>query len=597
MKGNLKKRSEIDIHDTWDLTRIYKNKQEFDKEKELLLKKVNKLITYKGKIMSNSDNLYQVLVLETKIDELITRLYIYANLQYYQDMNNDEYDQLRLQVEKIMENISNELSFVAPEILKSDYKPLLNNQLKEFEFMLEKMFRYKKYTLSEKEEAILTAASNVMGVGSEVFSKYNNADLDLGTIKDEKGKTHKFNNQLFAEFIRSPNRSLRKRALIQMHDYYKDKKNTIAALYASNVKENVFSAKIRGYNSALEKSLYGDNLPVDVYHNLIQITHDNLSSLHKYMELKKQLIGVKNMHIYDVYAEPKFENKEHIEFDEAKKIINEALKPLGNKYINDLQKSFQERWIDIYPNVGKRSGAFQWGPYRLPYVSLNYNYKIEDVSTAAHELGHAMHTYYSDHQQTSTYNNYPIFLAEVASTVNEVLLSEHLLKNAKNDEEKIKCLLDFLEKTRATIYRQVMFAEFEMKAHELYEKDIPLTEQLLSDIYFELNKQYFGKNVKMHEYIKYEWMRIPHFYSSFYVYKYATGLAAALSIATDLLNGKQDIQNKYIEFLSSGCSKYPLDTLKLVNVDLTNKESIEKSFKMFAEKVNELENIIEGINN
>lgn len=585
-------RDKINKNDTWDLTRIYKTKKDFDNEYELILEKTKELISYEGKIMENSNNLFNVLTLEQEIDNLLGRLYIYAHLLYYQDMTNNENDSLRLKIEQLAEKISVDLSFVAPEMLKKDYKDLLNDELKEFEFMLEKMYRYQKYTLSEKEEKLLSSASNVMGVGSEAFSKYDNADIDLGYIKDEHGKKHKFNNQLFADYIRSYNRPLRKRAMIKMHDYYKDKKNTLGALYASNVKENAFFAKIRGYNNSLEKSLYADNVTVDVYNNLIETTHNNLHLLHKYMNLKKDLLNLNKMHIYDVYAEPKLNINEKIEFNDAKDIINESLKPLGEKYINDLQKVYQEKWIDIYPNEGKRSGAYQWGPYKLPYVSLNYNKKTDDVSTMAHELGHAMHTYYSDHNQSTVYNNYPIFLAEVASTVNEVLLSEYLIKHAKNDEEKIKYLLDFIEKFRATMYRQVMFAEFEKIAHETHEKDIPLTEELLSNMYLDLNKKHFGKNVLMHDYIKYEWMRIPHFYTSFYVYKYATGLASALSIASDILNDEKDINDKYMNFLASGCSKYPLDTLKLVNVDLTKTNSFEKAFNMFEDKLNELEILI-----
>lgn len=588
-----KKRQEIDDKYKWDLTRIYKNQDDFESDFKKTEQLLEEIPNYKGIIMNSSDNLYEVLKLEKQINQLISKLYIYAALKYYEDMKESKAEELFLKAEKLYEEVTVKTSFINPEILKKDYKELEEKEeLDEYKFILEKMYRYQKYTLSEDKEELIANALNAMGTGADAFKRLDNADLDLGYIKDENGNKVKYNNQLYASFIRSSNRNLRKRAFNQMYEYYKNRKSTIAALYAGNVKENIFLSNVRGYNSPLEQSLYKDNIEVNVYKNLIECTHNNLSSLHKYFEIKAKLLKINKMHLYDVYAEPEFEIKEHIEYEDAKKIINEALKPLGEQYINDLQKAYEEKWIDVFPNEGKKSGAYAWGPYRIPVVSLNYDYKIEDVSTMAHELGHAMHSYYSENNQTPLYSDYPIFLAEIASTVNESLLSHYQLKNAKTKNERIRYILNFLEKFRTTIFRQTMFAEFEMNIHDLEQQKIPLTEEKISEKYYGLNKLYFGKNVVCDEFIKYEWMRIPHFYTSFYVYKYATGLSSALAISSDILNNKDNAKEAYLEFLKIGGSKYPLDTLKTAGVDLTTSKTIQKAFDMFNDMVLELEKLV-----
>ena len=592
MKNRL--RSEIDQKDKWDLTRIYQNEKAFNQDYEKAKTLLEELTAYEGKIMTSSNSLYETLELERKLDEILTKLFIHANLYYYEDMKNNDADSLRIKIDSLADDVSSKTAFILPEMLQTDYKKFVaeNEKLKKYEFSLEKMYRFKEYTLSDVEEKLLAKVSSVLGTGGTSYSKLNNADIDLGYIKDENGKKVRFNTQLYTDMIHGSDRPTRKRAFAKMYDYYISKKYTISSLYISTIKENVLFSSLRGYDSALERSLYKDNVTTSVYKNLIETTHRNLPSVHKYMDVKKKMIGVSKMHMYDTYTEPVFETKEHIEFEDAQKLITEALKPLGTTYVSDLQKAFTEGWIDKYPNEGKRSGAYQWGPYKTPFVSVNYNYKIDDVSTLAHELGHAMHTYYSDHNQSTIYNNYPIFLAEIASTVNEALLSDYLLKNAKSKEDKIKYISEFLEKTRATIYRQVMFAEFEMLVHEMEEEKTPLTQESLCKVYYDLNKLYFGPNVVSDDYIQYEWMRIPHFHRPFYVYKYATGLASALALATDIINEVPNAQERYLDFLKSGCSKYPLETLKDAGVDLESGETIEKAFELFNQRVEELNDLI-----
>lgn len=589
----MKDRSEIETKYKWDLSRIYKNEEEFNKEFNTVLELVKKIESYKGHIMDSSDNLYNLLELDNKINTLIEKLYIYSALLYNEDMTNSKNDALRLKIEKLEEDIIVKTSFIIPEMLKTDYKKLLDKkELEKYQFMLEKIYRYKKYTLSDKEEKLLANVSSAMGSCSNAHSKLENADRNLGMIEDENGNLIEFTDQKFSEYVRSSNRDLRIRAINKMYDFYKSNKYTFTALYSGAIKESTFFSKVKKYNSSLESSLYKDNIDISVYKNLISETHNNLNLLHKFVSLKKNLLKLDEFHMYDIYAEPKFEIEDHVEYEEAKKILDEALQPLGNQYINDLHNAYTEKWIDVFPNKGKRTGAYQWGPYKKPFVSLNYNYKMNDVSTMAHELGHAMHTYYSDKYQSTIYHDYPIFLAEIASTVNEVLLTDYLIKKAVKKEEKIKYLLEFLETFKGTIYRQVMFAEFEMLAHDFDKLGTPLTEELLSDTYYNLNKKYFGEKIVIDEFIRYEWMRIPHFYTPFYVYKYATGLSSAIVIASDILNKKDNSKENYLEFLKSGGSDYPLNILKKTGVDLTKEEAIKKAFDMFESKLKELEKLI-----
>ena len=594
----IKSRCDIKLEDTWDLTKIFPSINDWENALEEVKKLVDDVVSYKGKIMESSETLYNFYMAYDKMNRLSDKVYLYAKMECDTDTTNPTYKARKAKVDKFFEDIITKLSFCTPEILKSDYELVLkyieeNNLLNEFKFELEKMFRYKEHTLSETEEELITKASNTFGTGNEVFYNFDNADIRLGTINDEDGNEIEVTNSNYGKLMNSRNREVRKSAFLAMYDYFKNFKNTVSAAYIGQIKEDFFFSEVRKYKNPLEKSLYNDDISVDVYHNLIEAVHDGLPSMYKYMAIRKEALDLNEMHMYDIYVDIISEKAKEMIFEQGKELVFEALKPLGHQYLTDLEKAFTERWIDKYPSVGKRSGAYSWGCYdTYPYLLLNYDNTTDSVSTMAHELGHSMHSYYSNKYQNSFNCNYPIFLAEIASTVNEVLLNEYLYRNAKTKKEKILYLTEFLDKVRTTIYRQTMFAEFEMLMHDKYEAGTPITEKELSDTYYELNKLYYGDNIVSDDEIRYEWSRIPHFYTPFYVYKYATGLSVAIAIATDILAGNEEIKDAYLEFLKSGGSDYPLEILKRVGVDMTTKTPIEKAIKMFDEKLEELQKLI-----
>lgn len=593
-----KTRDEIDVKDTWDLTKIYENIDEFECELNGIDKLVDDVVSFKGKIMESSNSLYNFYVAYEKMDRTLTKLFMYASLNRDADTTNSTNQALKMRVMKKNEDISISTSFISSEMLSVDYDLVLSyikkdDRLKEYAFDLEKMFRYKEHTLSEKEEAIITEATNAFGTGSDAFNYIDNADINLGKIKDEDGNLVELTNSNYIKYMTSSNRNVRIDAFNHMYEYFKGLKNTISACLKGNIKENFFLSKVKKYSSPLEASMYSDNIDVSVYKNLIDVVHDNMDLMYDYMDLRKKALNLDEMHMYDIYVDLVKIDNDDIPFEKGKEIVFNALKPLGSTYINDLKKAFDERWIDIYPNKGKKSGAYSWGSYdTYPYLLLNYNNTTDSVVTLVHELGHSMHSFYSDKNQNYFNSQYPIFLAEIASTVNEVLLNDYMYKKARSKDEKIFYLTEMLDKIRATIYRQTMFAEFEMIMHDKENDGIPLTEEEFSSTYYSLNKLYYGDNVVSDDLIRYEWARIPHFYTSFYVYKYATGLSAALAIASDILSGRDGARDNYLKFLSSGCSDYPLNILKSVGVDMTTKEPIEKALNVFKEKLEELKELV-----
>ena len=590
-------REEIDNKYKWNLADMIKDDEEYKEivaEIEVLTSKIEAI---KGEITKSSDNLYHYLEIMDSLNELLERLYVYSYLYHYQDMSNE----IGLKYKSIADNLNDDigvrLAFTSSELMSLGYENVLkyikeDKRLEKYAFSLEKTFRYEKHILSEKEENIIAEASKAFGTPDEVFSNLDNLDINLGTIKDENNKKVELNNSNYIKYMSSDNRRVRKEAFKKMYDFFKNHINTISAAYLGCIKEDFFSSNVRGFASPLEQSLYNDKISGDFYKNFIEEIHDYLPLMYKYMNLRNKALGYKS-HMYDIYVDLEKVDNNDISYEEGIKYVNGALKPLGESYLKDLNKSFTEGWVDAMPNKFKRSGAYQWGSFGVhPYVSLNYESNPDSVSTMAHELGHAMHSYYSNEHQNYTYANYPIFLAEIASTVNEVLVDDYFYKNAKNDEEKIVYLQNFLDKVRTTIFRQTMFAEFEMIMHEKHSKGEALTSKEFCETYYDLNKLYFGKNVVVDEEIKYEWARIPHFYTPFYVYKYATGLVSALSIAYDILNNEPNAKENYLEFLKSGGSLYPLDTLKKANVDITDPAVIKKAFSLFKNKLDELETLI-----
>lgn len=581
----------------WDLSKMYDNNEQIESDIKKVNELTDKILEYKSHIMDSATTLYDFLKLTESQNRIIDKLYVYSRLSFDVDTKNNKSKALKMKIEKLSEEISEKYSFIEPEMLSFDYNKVLNyikenKALEEYKFYLEDFYRFKKHSLSQIEENIYVRAINAFGNCSEVFNNIDNTDIDLGYIKDENGKEIKLTSSNYSVFMKSKDRRVRKDAFLSLYNYYKGLKNTLAATYVGQIKESSFITKVKKYNSTLERSLFSDNIDVSVYKNLIDTIHKNMNLMYEYMDVRKKALNLDEMHMYDIYVDLVESKSEKVPFEEGKKILFEALKPLGQKYLNDLNNAFVEHWIDIYPSDGKRSGAYSWGCYdSYPYLLLNYNDTTDAVSTIGHELGHSMHSYYSK-SQNYVDSGYPIFLAEIASTVNEVLINDYLYNHAKTKEEKIYYLTDFLDSVRTTIFRQTMFAEFEMLMHQKEADGVSLTEEEISTTYYELNKLYYGKSVVSDDEIRYEWSRIPHFYTPFYVYKYATGLSSALSIASRILACDEETKNNYLNFLSSGGNNYPLEILKKVDVDMTTSKPIDEAMAMFKKKLDELKELL-----
>ena len=591
-----KNRSEVEETYKWNLNALLKE-EEIPEIKKEILELTNELETFKGHILESSNTFAKFYEVDEKLSRLIDQLSVYSYMNCDVETTDSKRQGLKMEVESLLENISERLTFIEPEILSDDYETIKkyieeNDSLKQYQFSLEKLFRQKEHTLSEQEERIITLASNAMGTGDDVFYNIDNSDIHLGMIQDENGEEVELTNSNYNKYMNSKDRNVIINSFQHMYHYFEGLKNTLAASLKGNIKENFFSSKVRNFESPLKESLFYDNIDVSVYDKLIEIVHKNLDAMYEYMDLKKKILNLDEFHMYDIYVDLVDDLDIKIPLEEGKQMVFDALKPLGENYINDLKKAFQQKWIDIYPNIGKKSGAYSWGCYdSYPYLLLNYNDTVDSVSTMAHELGHSMHSYYSDKNQNYSNHNYPIFLAEIASTTNEMLLNHYMTSHAKTKKEKILYITEFLEKVRTTIYRQTMFAEFEKIMHEKEEQGIPLTEEEFSKTYYELNQLYYGNSVVSDDLIRYEWARIPHFYTSFYVYKYATGLACAIKISNDILNHKDGALENYLEFLSSGGSDYPLAILKKTGIDITSGEAIEDALAVFKEKVEELKEL------
>lgn len=593
----LKHRSEVDNNSKWDLTPIYKTDKDFEKS----LIEVNNLIEgfnkYKEKMMNSAHDLYATLEEDTKIDQMLNHLYMYAHLNKDSDTTNQKYQTMYEKVLNLITKYDEEASSLIPTILKYDYSKIENfykeeEKLLEYRFVLEQVFRKKEHVLSNSEEKILSGLSNAFDFPEKIYDLFTNAELKFGTIKNEKGEDVEITDSNFSIFIRSQDRSVREQAFKTLYNGYSNYKNTIALMLANDVKTNNSVAKIRKFNSTLESALFTDNIDISVYQNLIDTVENNLSPLYKYLNIKKKILGVNELHLYDVYMPLIKEVKSSYTFDEAKDLVINALSVFGDDYINNLKKAFDEKWIDIYPNIGKISGAYSSGSYTTnPYILLNFQGELTDVSTLAHELGHSMHSYYSRKNNSYQNSSYKIFVAEVASTVNELLLAHYMLERSNDNKEKLSILNRLLELFRTTIYRQTMFASFEK---EIYDKDLSgeiLTSDVMCDAYYKLNKKYFGEDVVVDDEIRYEWLKVPHFYYYFYVYKYATGLSAASHIVKRILNKEENAVDDYLSFLKTGGSMYPLDELKVAGVDMTDEKVIESAIEMFNDLLNEFEDL------
>jgi len=598
MAEKLRKRSEVDKRFTWAMEDLYASDELWQKEYEQIKELLPKISEYQGCLSKSADILYRFLQLSDTISQLLERVYVYANQKYHEDTGNATYQDLSNKANALSVQVSSALSFATPEILSISEETLgkflkENEDLKLYDFYLKDILRLKPHIRSAEMEELLADAGEMADAPSNIFSMFNNADVKFPEIKDEDGEDIRITHGRFIRLMESKDRRVRKEAFQGLYATYKSFQNTLAAAFSSNVKQEVFFAKARKYSSTLEKALDAGNIPVEVYTNLINAVHDNMHLMHRYVKLRKKLLGLDELHMYDLYVPLVSDIDMKLTFDEAKALVAKGLEPLGEDYQRILMEGFHNRWIDVYENENKRSGAYSWGAYGThPYVLLNYNETLDNVFTLAHEMGHAIHSYYSDKEQPYIYAGYKIFVAEVASTCNEALLIDYMLKNTENKKEKAYLINHFLDKFKGTLYRQTMFAEFEMITHRMVENGESLTAENLCKIYRDLNALYYGDDIVIDPEIAMEWARIPHFYTAFYVYQYATGYSAAIALSRRILNEGKSAVDDYIRFLSSGSSNYPIELLKGAGVDMSTKEPVNQALKLFEELLNQMEELM-----
>ena len=591
-------RKNIEMQYTWDLSKIYSSINDFNSDYDLVKNKIKDLFQYEKSMTINSDNFYNTIKLSFDIERILDKLSVYTSLSFDLDTSNNSNQELSENVSNLRNEYNKKSYFIVPSILKLDESTIKKyfkekKDLKKYETSIKEIYRYKEHTLSDTEEKLLSSIGKIVGNSYDTYELLKDCDMTFDNIKDESGEEVELNNSSYSLYIESTDRNVRKDAFKNLYREYKKYANTYASLISTNMKELSTIAKIEKYDSAIEMSLFRDDVSIDVYNNLIDSVHNNIDYIYKYYKLKKDLLNLNELHLYDVYALIVNEFNKKYDYESAKKIILEVLKVFGDEYVNKVKDFLDSRMIDVFPTKNKRTGGYSGGSYdTLPYILLNYQDKYNDMSTLIHEMGHSMHSYYSRTYNDYQNSDYRIFVAEVASTVNELLLSHYMIKNSSNSDEKLFILNNLMELYRATIYRQTMFAEFEKIISEKIDNEEVLTAEKLSSIYYDLNKFYFGNNVAVDDEIKYEWERIPHFYYDFYVYKYATGLSAATAIVNNILSKKEGSVDGYIEFLKCGSKLSPVDSLKLAGVDLTKKEVVENALQEFNNIINEYNKII-----
>lgn len=583
----MKDRKDIDIKYTWDLEKIYSSISEFNNDYELVKSKIKELFKYEKNMTDNSNNFYNTIKLSFEIERLIDKLSVYTSLSFDLDTSNNEMQELSERVSNLRSEYSKNSYFIVPSILKLDRETIDKYmeeapELKEYEVSINEIYRYKDHTLSDEEEKLLSSIGKIVGNSYDTYELFKDCDMTFDNIIDEDGKEVELNNSTYSLYIESKDRKVRENAFKSLYKEYKKYANTFASLIYTNMKELSTLAKIEKYNSAIEMSLFRDDVSIDVYNNLIDSVHNHIDYIYDYYKLKKNIMELDELHLYDIYVPMQKDYDKKYDYEEGKKTILKVLEVFGEEYINKVKEALDSRWIDVYPTKAKRTGGYSGGSYdTYPYILLNYQDKYNDMSTLIHEMGHSMHSYYSRTYNDYQNSEYRIFVAEVASTVNELLLSHYMIKHSSSKEEKLSILNNLMELYRATIFRQTMFAEFEKKISNMIDNEEALTSEKLSNMYYDLNKFYFGDSVIVDDEIRYEWERIPHFYYDFYVYKYATGLSAATYIVKNILNGKDGAVDSYIEFLKCGGRLSPLESLKVAGVDLTDKKVVDSALDEF----------------
>ncbi|MDP4093372.1 MAG: oligoendopeptidase F [Bacillota bacterium] len=597
-KNALPKRSDISPEFKWKLEDIYPSndlwEQDFKKVKELAVK----LSDFKGHLGDSPEKLVECLELHNLLISINDKVFVYARMRKDEDNTEPVYQAMTDRAMALSTEAYAAISFITPEIISIPEDTLKkfmdqNGSLKTYRFFIDEIIRQKSHILSEREEEILALSAEVAHAPHDIFSAFNNADIKFPFIKDETGEEVEVTKGRYVKFLESHDRRVRQDAFQALYSSYGAQHNTLASMLNNNVKKNRFYASVRKYDSALQSSLDDDNIPVNVYDNLIDTINKNLNLLHRYLKLRKKALKLDELHMYDLYVPIIEMPKKEIPYKEALETVEKGLMPMGDEYIGYLKNAFNSGWLDVYETVGKTSGAYSWGTFKThPYVLLNYQGTINDVFTIAHEMGHALHSFYTNKTQPFIYSEYKIFVAEVASTVNESLLMRYMLEKTKDKKEKAYLLNHYLEEFRGTVFRQTMFAEFEKIIHANVEQGYALTAQSLSDIYKGLNEKYYGCETVIDDHIKLEWSRIPHFYTSFYVYKYATGFSAATALSQQILKEGKPAVDRYINFLKGGGSDYPLELLKKAGVDLSDPKPVQDGLNVFEETLAELEELV-----
>ena len=598
MAKELLKREEVKVEENWDLTDMYESNEAWEEE----LNKIEALITeiagMEGTCLDTAKNLLTVLEKDAACAQKIELAYSYAERLFDQDQKNTKHQSMSAKIMSVYAKYAASTAFISPEIIAASSE-LLEKYFKEvpelelYRKQIDEIIRMKPHRLSAEMEKLVALTAEMSQGPSDTYSIFNNADLTFPETEDENGEKVRLTHGRFISLLESSDKTVRKNAFEKYYATYEQFLNTLANIYNNQVKQQIFHATARKYNSTLEAAVDENNVSPDVYKNLVATINENLDKMHHYVKLRKKCLGVDELHMYDIYTPMIPDMAKEIPFEEAKETVLKALAPLGEEYVAKVKEGFENRWIDVYENQGKRSGAYSAGSYGAhPYVLLNYNGTLDDMFTIAHEMGHAMHSYYSNENQPYIYSQYKIFVAEVASTCNEILLMEYLLKNTTDKKERAYLLNHYLDSFKGTVFRQTQFAEFEMRTNAMVEAGESLNAENLNALYLELNKKYYGPDMISDKEISYEWARIPHFYYNFYVYQYATGFTSAVAIARSILAEGAPAVERYKKFLSGGCSDAPVELLKIAGVNLETPAPIQSALDVMGEILDEMESLI-----
>ncbi|CAM4091805.1 oligopeptidase PepB [Bacillus manliponensis] len=592
-------RSEVEEKYTWRLEDIFKTDADWENEFQEIKGVIPKLAEYKGKLGDSAAALLEALQYEDEVSMRLGKLYTYAHMRYDQDTTNSTYQALNDRAKNLYSQASSAMAYIVPEILtipEEKLKSFLqeNKELNVYAHALEEITRQRPHVLSEAEEALLAEASEVMSASSNTFGMLNNADLKFPSITDEDGEDVEVTHGRYIQFLESEDARVRRDAFQAVYETYGKYKNTFSSTLNGAIKRNNFYARVRKYDSARQAALSNNNIPESVYDQLVDTVNENLHLLHRYIDIRKRALGLDELHMYDLYTPLVQEVKMKVTYEEAQDLLLKSLDVLGEEYVDILKEAYENRWVDVYENKGKRSGAYSSGAYGTnPYILMNWHDNVNNLFTLAHEFGHSVHSYYTRETQPHVYGDYSIFVAEVASTCNEALLNDYLLKTTEDKKKRLYLLNHYLEGFRGTVFRQTMFAEFEHTIHKKVQEGHAVTPDMLTEIYYELNKKYFGDSVVIDEEIGLEWSRIPHFYYNYYVYQYATGFSAATALSKQILEEGEPAVERYInEFLKAGSSDYPIEVLKKAGVDMTSPEPVKEALQVFEEKLNELEALL-----